>query len=338
MQVPAPGTPASVASSPGQQRASGAASSRPDLAPPSLASAFSGGASSARIGGGSVTTFFCKKCKLQQPLEKIIMKGNVSVCTPDNSSYKALSDRWKTNSSLRVWWNGLTEEGQTQWYRKWQTVEKGQKRKFDECTYIEQQTDEAVRQEGAVDRYIPWKLFRRHGFLDGASEAELIKDFQNMVQDPHITCKFERGEWLVPEFQGTESFIGNRAVSSTSMSRSASVQSQTQLNQLLLSGRQMLTNQTCALTSAAQSSSPGPPVTNPQCRARIEDQPPVQDAPKLFCNAVLREVFNNNFLHTKKQQCFNRVSTVFQQFLFLQNASKHSVYETCLEFWVFGPV
>ena len=211
----------------------------------------------------------------------------------------------------------LTEEGQTQWYRKWQTVEKGQKRRFDECNYIEQQTDEAVKQEGAVDKYIPWRIFRRNGFLDGASEAELIKDFQGMVQDPHITCKFERGEWLVPEFQGTESFIGSRGVSSTSMSRSALVQSQTQLNQLLLSGRQMLANQVVAFISAAQSSSPAPPLTNPQCRARIEDQPPAQDAPKLFSNAVQREVFCNSFSHIKRQQCFNRGSTVFQQFLII---------------------
>ena len=108
------------------------------------------------------------------------------------------------NPTLRTWWSGLTEDEQVAWYKKWQEHGQGKKKTFDNDSYEEFAGYGGYRH---VD-YIPFIIFRRHGLADQKDEPTILREFEDIVADPNIHCKWDdnKFEWLVPGFQGIKDF------------------------------------------------------------------------------------------------------------------------------------
>jgi hypothetical protein len=245
---------------------------------------------SAHQGGRGMTTFFCKKCKCQKPINELIVRGNLSICASDVNSYKNITDRWKSNPALRVWWKAQGDDGQAAWFKKQHTLDRGQKRHFDDVTYVENHSEEARRNRMEDDRYIPWWMFLRDGLVMGKSEAALRQEFSDTVNNPDIHCEFARGQWLIPRFEGLLVQSGSSVVDSSSSWRSAAVQSQSQLQGLVQTGRTLVQQQLQQNSHSAAMLTPRLMLDMPTVHSRIEDQPQRPHITDLLQASVLREV------------------------------------------------
>ena len=200
----------------------------------------------------------------------------------------------------------MNENEQAQRFRKWQEarVQGYRKRLFDECNYDEIGSSKACEDNKTVINLTPFKIFRRNSLIEGKSEPEILQEFKNLVGNPHVNCVFERGEWLVPEWQGRISSVGVEAISSATVSRESQVASQGELQALNLAGSHMVVNQLEAMEQANAQHVPAPMDITPQLTARVEDQPAKQRASMMVFSAVNREVTGR--AHFPLKQKINR--------------------------------
>ena len=75
-------------------------------------------------------------------------------------------------------------------------VQVGAKRKFEMLQYTGEDMVKVYRNEGEVDRFVPWSVFLREGVAP--PQVELARDFQDRVDDPMAEAVHRRGMWLVP--------------------------------------------------------------------------------------------------------------------------------------------
>jgi hypothetical protein len=233
------------------------------------------------IAKAAPTGFFnCLKCKKQKSLVEISVRPNV--CNADNNAYAALTKRWAKNRQLKVWWEGLSDPQQVDWYVKQSAHPSGVKRCFDELTYVETATTAIEHVNGEVDRLLPWKIFRRNGLMSGQTEMQLEKEFVDLTTNARAECRFVRGEWLVPEFQGMDVRKDKREIQAQVNMRSAVITSSEQLATLNRSGQILLEN---FATSCPQISM-APSTDGPKTDAGVQDQP----VGALPINIILQQV------------------------------------------------
>ena len=64
---------------------------------------------------------------------------------------------------MKTWWAALSEEDKTAHFRKWATVAAGQRRRFDEISYVEKPTCSISAEEAEVDRFAAWEEYVLRG-------------------------------------------------------------------------------------------------------------------------------------------------------------------------------
>lgn len=121
------------------------------------------------------------------------------------SEYKYLSDRWRTNKSLKTWYQEMTKEQRHQWYQQRKKSKQGCKRRsFDDIGYSEQHVQETAEEEQDVDNDIPWSTFQRNRLVEGKSTEDIATEWKCALQDPSILKRKHRGQWLVHEWGGLQ--------------------------------------------------------------------------------------------------------------------------------------
>ena len=128
IRSPAPSTAGSCASVP-----------RTPAGPPFAIVPFHGASSASMVSGGTRSSpgagsnggvmqpapapkgfFWCCKCHLNKPIDRMMLRGNQKICDTDVAEYSSLVNRWKTQRNLHTWWSNLTPDAQAAWYRKQQ--------------------------------------------------------------------------------------------------------------------------------------------------------------------------------------------------------------------------
>jgi hypothetical protein len=236
-------------------------------------------------GNGSFT---CAKCVFIYPVSELVVKGSQQWCIKDNKSYNGLVVRWAKNPKLRVWWNGMSAEDQTQWFRKWQSV--SAKRRYDDIAFSDAsyRAEEDIMDE--VDAYIPYWMFRRDELRAGKQDRQIVQEWQELIDSNKKECKFQRGEWLVPRFMGVEK--RKRAVSGQSWtaSRKAAVENEAQLNSLVQSSGQVLDrwrSQSAAPLSLGSTDAP-------TVQSMPEDQPQAAKHEDVMIGCISREALGRS--------------------------------------------
>ncbi len=207
-------------------------------------------------------------------------------CVRCHNAYRSLTNRWGTCRKLRQWWTGLTKEQQVAWFVKQQDVPAGVKRKFDQLCYAGHDVNTSYRTNEDVDRFVPWHVFRREGVASGRCEAELEKEFQDMVDDPNVECIHRRGQWLVPFFEGVFRRTGEGHTTETWAFRQTTVQSSEHLSQLHHQGNclhdQFVESCVPTKTSLVYENSGW-------VQGQVSDQPVLPDTQGVISRAIARE-------------------------------------------------
>ena len=115
------------------------------------------------------------------PISEMTVRGNQSVCKADVSSYRSLQNRWKTQRSLKTWWDNKSESDKVEWYRAQQKHERGQKRNFDSITYEETSFKETVQNDMEADNWVPINVFIRLRFAEGVNRTTAIAEFSHLL-------------------------------------------------------------------------------------------------------------------------------------------------------------
>ena len=233
--------------------------------------------------------FWCKKCKFQKPLADLRSRGNSKLCFSDVNAYAALAARWKTNKNLRDWWHGLTEDEQASWYRKQQENGFGAKRKFDAVYYEENTTSTAETNEFDVDEYIPWRIYARRAMADGFNRQQAAAEFSRIVADRRFLCKFRRGEWHVPDYQGIREERGTRHAVSNTLRRATVVNNAEQMNELTAQGQAHIDDAKGELSASIRHLATMQVADCPPISASVADQPAEPLPPKNMFTMITSE-------------------------------------------------
>ena len=192
--------------------------------------------------------FKCPKCLKTLPLSEGVPKGQSVWCSTDNSSYSALQGRWSKNKDLRTWWQSLSAEEQTQWFLRWQSMLS--KRRFDGINFAETSSRSAGVRDEDVDAFIPWDKFLRDGMAMGKSSSVLEGEWKDIIQNRRAECRFHRGQWLVPRYEGMERRQFQQQDQSWHLSRHAAIQDEAQLNELQTGANEIIQRFSDALRAA----------------------------------------------------------------------------------------
>jgi len=157
------------------------------------------------------------------------------------NNYAALSNRWKANKRLKIWWSSLSPAAKVEWYRKEQSHCSGQKRDFSQVGYMESATQQSVNSRLALYNHIPVSVFIRQKFLENVSRAAAILQFEAIVNSNRQQCIFENGQWHVPDYAGIQSSCGVQTLQGFTVSRSNNmVDDATTLRNLTFTGSRMV--------------------------------------------------------------------------------------------------
>ncbi len=226
----------------------------------------------------------CPKCRKRVPVADAIRRGSALWCTKDSTNYNALQARWSKNPQLRSWWNSLSEEEQCSWFNKWQGV--SAKRRFDDMSYFESTARSQEMIDDEFDSFVTWSTFKRDGIAEGRTVAMLERDWQDIIDSNRAECLFRRGEFLVPRFDGVQRRKRFRTSQLQEAKRGATVGTDSQLNQLWESGKQVLDR---FATTCVAPLMPSPPQA-PLVQSSAIDQPSHPSTPDLMFQCIEREV------------------------------------------------
>ena len=202
---------------------------------------------------GVQNTFFCVKCQWNKPLALLRMRGNQKICAPDVNSYESIQKRWRTQRSLREWFKGLSPSETTDWYRRHQQTGAGIKRDFDSMRYEEKKSNFAETREASVDMFIPWRAFKRNCLMEGMTPAAAAHEFCELVNDPAVTCKFARGQWLGPDWSGISVQNSKVTQDGYEIQRGVEVDSSAQLERLTRGGQALVDHRVNSLSHSSAS-------------------------------------------------------------------------------------
>ena len=180
--------------------------------------------------------FLCRDCGRSLPIQDL--SARALTCKPDAASYKALTDRWKSDRKLRMWFVALSPEARTNWHLENQAVS-GAKRKFGEIEYTDASILQALNSEYVADEWIPWKWFKIYGTMEGKTLVELEAEWERTLTEHKHQCKWVRGEWCVPVFRGVKGFIGTQQIQESTTARHAINPSVENLQSMVQSGDQL---------------------------------------------------------------------------------------------------
>ena len=241
----------------------------------------------------SRNSFNCKKCKLNLPLEAM-HEVKAGICAKDVLSYKSLSERWTRSRGLKLWWDTRDEPGQQAWYREQHQVRRGTKRKMD-VEYSDKTASVAYDLEESCDMWIPYDVYEREELpKQQKSEIELRAAFRNIVESCQSHCKFRRGEWCIPRWDGIANRQGSGTMQESSSSRVATnIDSSDELRQLQRAGRNLVEQFHSQLEGIRGANSH--PAEAPTCNATPQDMPVATAPQDVIANVVNREVLGNGY-------------------------------------------
>jgi len=72
---------------------------------------------------------------------------------------------------------------------------------------------------------------------DGFNRQQAAAEFSRIVADRRFLCKFRRGEWHVPDYQGIREERGTRHAVSNTLRRATVVNNADQMNELAALGQ-----------------------------------------------------------------------------------------------------
>ena len=194
--------------------------------------------------------------------------------------------RWATARALKAMWDAMSEEQQVEWYRKQQAIPVGSKRKYDFVEYNDASTKESLNQRLAIDGFMPWKKFKLEGLIESKTLRELELEWKALVEDPLVGAIWERGQWLVPEFQGVQLMSGTRESQSSTLSRGSQITSQEQLQGMIEAGDL----QRNAFNAQCTGAIVPPPTNTPVVDATSADQPQVRPPADILGKVIMKEV------------------------------------------------
>ncbi len=151
------------------------------VSPPSILSASSTSTQLVHAGLTPQGYFYCVKCRINKPLAELQMRSGKAICCKDVNSYAALANRWKSNRTLRTWFNALSEQQKTEWYRKHQECSRGVKRDFDSLNFEQFSRQEAVSSDTMLDDWIPLTIYIRRKYCEGVVRTQAIAEFRALV-------------------------------------------------------------------------------------------------------------------------------------------------------------
>ena len=167
----------------------------------------------------SVSSFYCRQCMEQRPIMIMKIRSGSKVCNDCVGAYGSIQTRWQTNKDLRTWFKGMSPADRAAWYKKQRmSYQPGKKRELSNLEVNENTAHKAARTDGEVDKLIPWRIYRRHAIQDGDSVETAAHKFVQTVQNNRVLCRYQRGEWHVPEYQGIELWNGSKVESGVDLS------------------------------------------------------------------------------------------------------------------------
>ena len=228
--------------------------------------------------------FSCMKCKLKWSVRDMSSRSNV--CKLDNASYVALTERWKNQRQLRVWFTALSDDQKGVWFRAQHGV--SAKRSWDVMMFTETSKRATYGDEHDLEKFVTWRKFKRRMFTEnpGIKVERIAAKWIDIIQDPAVECLWRREQWLVPEYDGVVRQKGRRSEQAGEASRRCGIEGAQHLQNLESGSTLMLENYIKSLPDAAT------PVDDsaPHVEAHVSDQPTTQKPVDYVGKAILREV------------------------------------------------
>ena len=167
--------------------------------------------------------FRCAKCWKDKDVKECQTKGSQLWCQDDVSAYNQLTIRWKANPKLRTWWQKMKPQEQCDWFLKWQGMRT--KVRFDVISYIEKTIHAKEMVIDVLDNYVPLSRYIRERWLEdrSLSNAAITREFTDIVESRQYECIQERGEWLIPRFDGVQKLHRTRLSQEMQMMRSVDI-------------------------------------------------------------------------------------------------------------------
>ena len=240
----------------------------------------------------SSTSFICACCKKTVSRDLGVAKGNQMWCLADNRSYDALCTRWAKSPKLKLWWQALTPNDKVSWFIRWQTMDP--RTRFDAITAIERTVYSIEDVNDEIDGWVPFHIYFRDNIHNpGATLSSLQQEFKDIVERNNSTCRFHRGEWHVPVYQGLERRVRRRTAQEIVAQRSATITDRHQLNSIMQAGQQSLQRYARAVPQVLAAPTPLS-LPAPLIDARQEDQPVLAEPRDMMMDAIGREVCGHN--------------------------------------------
>jgi len=186
----------------------------------------------------SESSFYCRQCMEQRPIMIMKIRSGSKVCNDCVGAYGSIQHWWQTNKDLRAWFRNMSPADRASWYKKQRTsYQPGKKRELSKLEVTENTSEKAARTDGELYKLIPWRIYRRHALMDGESVETAAHKFISTVHNNRVLCRFHRGEWHVPEYQGIEIWHGSKVESGVDVVRKLAVENKEDLGNALTAGQ-----------------------------------------------------------------------------------------------------
>lgn len=240
------------------------------------------------------SSFQCSKCLLNKPIAQLRIRSGQKCCEGDVRSYGSIQHRWTGNRELRAWFKGLAPQDRVDWYVKQQQNDTGKKRSLDEMTFSDTYSNKAICREGEIDECIPWRIYRRRAIADGEDATQAAYTFINLIQNNRVNCRFHRGEWHVPEYQGLRIETGKEVAQGHTVTRGGAVVTAAELAERIADGEGMLKKQVETIQSHANQGQDALRTDNPSINAALASQPTIVPNVSIVMAELNRGVMNNH--------------------------------------------
>ena len=191
------------------------------------------------------------------------------------------------NPKLKQWWNSLSQDQQTAWFVKWQTM--GAKRRYDSMSFTERSVHAHDLIDDEIDQWIRFdEYYNRNYSKPGNTLATLRRDFEEIVNSQRHNCRVAREQWCIPVFGGLERRNRQRVSNEYDTSRGqSSVADQNSLQRLRTQAAEQLSR---SYDSVAPPVSTRSSLPMPQIPARPEDMPALVSPQDGMYGNISREV------------------------------------------------
>ena len=136
---------------------------------------------------------------------------------------------------------------------------------------------------------MPWRVFKRNSYMEGTSPAQAAQDFCNLVNDPEVHCKFRRGQWLVPDFQGVKALAGTVERDGYIVNRECEVKNSEDMCNFLQHGQGQFDQRLRSVEASSSSGARSLPVDTPNIGSAGLLQQRVQSLPTDFSLSMIQQ-------------------------------------------------